>query len=337
MRKPFYKKQTKRWYVHHNGKQVPLGQDETEAFRKWQQMVDMEQETTDPSIRVLALVNHFLNDIEGTVSTSRFNQYANYLARFARKFGPRACCTLRRNEILKWIDSVPTWGPYGRKDAIDSITRLFNWAINEQQLKLSNPLKGAKKPRTKPRDRTITDEEHRALIQASLESKINGKEFALYLIASRCGARPQDIRSVRACDVHHGGSVWKLEEHKTAHITGPKTVYLTPCLATLTRILVAKYKKGHLFRQYNGQPWRNDIASKRFRRLRDKLKMDKNLTLYCYRHAFATQALLRGVPIADVAALLGHTDLRMVSRIYGHLDQHTDHLLKRASEASQRG
>jgi integrase len=42
-------------------------------------------------------------------------------------------------------------------------------------------------------------------------------------------------------------------------------------------------------------------------------------TPHSLRHAFASAMLSKGVPITDVAHWLGHRDVRVTFRIYGHL------------------
>jgi integrase len=55
---------------------------------------------------------------------------------------------------------------------------------------------------------------------------------------------------------------------------------------------------------------------------------------YSLRHTFATDALEKGVGIAQVAELLGHTDTRMVAQQYGHLNQKIAHMREAATKAA---
>jgi site-specific recombinase XerD len=105
-------------------------------------------------------------------------------------------------------------------------------------------------------------------------------------------------------------------------------VALSPCLQTLTKIL-SERRDNHLFLNDRGKPWTKDSVALRMRRLRDKLGL-AGVVAYSYRHSFATDALLSGTPIATVAAMLGHSDTKMVAQVYGHLDQHAWHLVQAA-------
>ena len=60
----------------------------------------------------------------------------------------------------------------------------------------------------------------------------------------------------------------------------------------------------------------------------------KRAVPYTRRHSFVSDALENGVGIAQVAELLGHTDTRMVSRHYGHLNQKVAHMKDAAKKAT---
>ena len=57
----------------------------------------------------------------------------------------------------------------------------------------------------------------------------------------------------------------------------------------------------------------------RFMNVAGKLGIPKGFTPHSLRHAFASAMLGKGVPITDVAHWLGHRDVRVTYRIYGHL------------------
>lgn len=79
---------------------------------------------------------------------------------------------------------------------------------------------------------------------------------------------------------------------------------------------------------------RNNVRC-RFKRLREKLSHLKHFVCYNLRHTHATQALLKGVGVAQVAELLGHTSTEMVSKVYGHLSNQVSHVREAAIQATK--
>jgi integrase len=66
------------------------------------------------------------------------------------------------------------------------------------------------------------------------------------------------------------------------------------------------------------------------RRLID-VQVKKNTPRYClysFRHSFAQRLLVAGVDSLTVSALLGHVDGSMLAKVYSHLHQNADYLLK---------
>jgi integrase len=158
--------------------------------------------------------------------------------------------------------------------------------------------------------------------------------FRALLIALRhSGARPGTVSAVRKEDVSEDGQRWVLEDHKTRHKTGkPLTIYLSPCLQTLTRILSEERASGPLFLNSKSKPWTKDSIRQRMGDLKEKLKIEGKFVAYSYRHTYATTALTSGTDLATVAELLGHTSTDMVMRVYGHLDQKKEHMQQAAAK-----
>ena len=49
-------------------------------------------------------------------------------------------------------------------------------------------------------------------------------------------------------------------------------------------------------------------------------------TAYQLRHTWATDAILRGVDLVTIATLMGHSDLKMLSTCYSHVQKRSAHL-----------
>lgn len=347
MRKPFWFTQKQCWYVKdRSGRAIRLDPDEEEAYRLWQSMRDAASELRHPKVTIGRLVEAWLSDYAIVASEKRLNWAGHFLGRFVDRLGAQTpALEITVPMIVEWVNSETRtfkrkpprpWSQATRHDAANVVKRVYSWAHAEGHIQ-RNPLARMRISAGKSRACTISDEDHRKLIEACRSQKANGKEFALYLMASKCGARPKQIREVTAANVHASGKCWVFTDHKTSESAGkPLVVYLNPCLQTLTRMLVRQHPRGPLFRQENGRPWSKDTVVRRLARLREKCGLGDTAVAYAYRHTFATNALLAGVPLATVSTLLGHCDTRMVSQVYGHLDQHAEHLVEAAAKAHQR-
>jgi integrase len=240
---------------------------------------------------------------------------------------------LKPLHVSRWLDSHPGWKG-SRRCAVIAIKRAFNWAEGEGLLAV-NPLRKVKKPPQTYRERILSREERQEVMAAIRDQAF--RDFVLAL--QETGCRPSEVSRVTAAHVNLELSVWVFADHKTVKKTGkPRIVYLTPAMLELTRRLMAEHREGPLFRTpWGGRPFTRNSIRCRFRRLRQKLPHLKGLIAYAYRHSFATDALVNGVGIAQVAELLGHTSTEMVMRHYSHIAGKIDHMREAAMRAAHAG
>lgn len=78
-----------------------------------------------------------------------------------------------------------------------------------------------------------------------------------------------------------------------------------------------------LFRDAEGRPWRPDVCTNRFGRLRKDIGLDK-VRLHDLRHFVATVLGGAGVPIATISGRLGHSENATTLNLYTHVMPATD-------------
>jgi integrase len=96
-----------------------------------------------------------------------------------------------------------------------------------------------------------------------------------------------------------------------------RVIYLSPSAVELLRELVARHPTGVLFRNGKVNPWTRQTWAFSFSRLCKRCGF--KVTVYGYRHGYATDLLAAGVPEAHVAELLGHAGTAMLHKHYAHL------------------
>lgn len=355
LRQPFYRSQTKSWYfVDAAGKFVRLSKDKREAFTLWHNL-QANPKVVGPAPTFMRVVDVWLIEHGPPVLTqAQYDKAYRLLESFIAFVGPdKKAAAVTPRDVLRWLDEPKVqplrkdktrrpsvvWSGYMRTDAAAAVRRVFRWAYpNHLQC---NPLANLRIEGGRPRSRLVTPEEHATMLQDCFaragKRYHDRRQLGHVLIALRGGARPSQVRELQVRDIGECGAAWVFDQHKTAKKTGkPLVVYLPPCLQTLTRILAAgKAPDAHLFTNSRGDPWKKDTLNQKFRRCRERAGVSSDITPYCYRHTFATDALRAGVSMAGVAALLGHQSTELVSRVYGHLDQHAQHLVTAATKISQ--
>jgi integrase len=79
----------------------------------------------------------------------------------------------------------------------------------------------------------------------------------------------------------------------------------------------------YLFADVEGHPWRPDVCTNRFGRLRKQLGLE-SVRLHDLRHFMATALGDAGLPIATISKRLGHRDAATTLNIYTHALPATD-------------
>ncbi len=284
-------------------------------------------------LKVCQVCDLFLDFSAKHHTADTYRGYKDFLQDFCELYGTLPARDLKPLHVTRWLDTHSGWNG-SRRNAVVAVKRAFNWADAEGLLQ-PNPIKGVKKPPQRHRDRVLTPEERQAVLAAIKDEHFRGFVFAMM----ETGARPGEVRKVTAAHVNLDLGLWVFQEHKTAKRTGrARIIYLTPAMVELTRKLVERFPEGPLFRGPRSKRGftRNGVRC-RFRNLRQKLPHLAGVISYTMRHSFATQALVNGVGIAQVAELMGHVDTSMVSQHYAHLAGNVQHMREAARKAAGDG
>lgn len=342
MRKPFYLKARKEWFVKVNKPdggvtQVRLGKTKKAAYEAWRRLTAADGSPVEDSLTVIKVVGLFVEHIKAqnrlgqladkTIETRllRLLPFCKWLAE--NRPGLRVA-DMKPHYVTDFLKTRKKWGATTRYDCLADLKQAMKWARDEGRID-KNPLESMKLKKGAPRDHVVSRQEYETLLFGAGGSKYAGRHcrsFRPVLIALwLSGCRPNEIRRVRAEDFD--GKRWTIKHHKTAEKTKrPRQVFCDPCLATLSRIAAHRRKSGPLFQPQKGERWEYRDMLQRFKRLKKKEKsVDRKCVMYSFRHTWITNAMLAGLDVATVAAVTG-TSIRMIDQHYGHLSQHESHL-----------
>ena len=314
--KPWYRKQTKSWYVQIDGKQINLGTKKRDAWRKYHKIMagGVVSARTDTAI---ALLDKYLTWCEHNLAAATARKNRFHLKRFGAHIKPQLTATdVKPLHVQRWIDKQYRGKSSTYKNiAITAVKAAFNWAVEQGYLDHS-PVARMKKPRCASREFFLPAVDRLRVLNAARGQQF--KELVAVMFAS--GARPQEMRVIAARHFEPDLSrlVFLREESKGKQRR--RVIYLDDMSREIVERLVAIYSRGPLFRNSRGHPWTADALSARFRRLKAKLGMPQ-LCAYTLRHSYAYWQLTAGTDSYVVGKLLGHRDGRMLETRYGHIDR----------------
>ncbi len=152
--------------------------------------------------------------------------------------------------------------------------------------------------------------------------------WSLAVILMRgCGLRIGEALAVRSDSVR--GNVLRVEEQVLGTgKRGPlkhrkpgefRDVPLPRYVATAIAERVKAYGDGYLFPDIADGPRRPDAWRDQFMREAKLAGLPASFTPHDLRHCYASACLAGGVPITDLSRWLGHRDINLTHRVYGHM------------------
>ena len=176
-----------------------------------------------------------------------------------------------------------------------------------------NPLAGVSlNQEGEGRLRWLTREEESRLLLACAPWLQN-----LVIVALDTGLRRANLVGLQREWVYHDGTVLIIPRQ---HMKLKKSAVTIPLTSRAAKIIHAFYETSsspYIFTRQNGTPYNAAAVSTAFLRSARHAGFH-DVSLHTLRHTFVSRLVQAGRPLAEVAALAGHRDIRMTLR-YGHL------------------
>jgi integrase len=251
----------------------------------------------------------------GSVSKGHRDTTKSMLNDLCKFCGALPVSELKKGHIKAWMESHEGWkSPATYRSAISVVLAAFNYS--EENHDIANPLKGLKKPQSRPRLQSFSKEDEDALYKA-VDKPLRDFLFA----AIHTGLRPYcELAKITADDVEEAqrGMMWRVYSSKTKKT---RKIPVRPEVAKLTRELMKTAPRGSglpIFRTTTGKAWSKVNGVIRFIEARRELGWDKDpirkkYSSYTCRHTFAHRMLSGywnkgvGCSIETLAELIGDT------------------------------
>lgn len=327
MNEPFFKKSHNAFYFRNaEGKQERLGATAAEAWTRWAEL----QAGKPAGLTLEKLVDQYLAYVKGHRAPATHTAYTRNLKRWSKHHGNRFVADLKPSDLkeilkLEFAGQSETshWMFY--KAAV----AMFNWGTAEGRnlVERIHPILGRfEKPKCAVRQDCPTQAEFDKLVEACDDQRLRDLLTALW----DTGARPHEIFQAEAKHLDREKRHLRFHKAKGDKVKGQKknairTIYLSDRAFELCCRLADQYPTGKLFRNTLGNPWTANLLSARMTTLKNRSGV--KATAYGFRHAFCTRAILsKQVDLRTLQELMGHADMAMISKVYAHLADETDHL-----------
>jgi integrase len=140
---------------------------------------------------------------------------------------------------------------------------------------------------------------------------------ALVTAALLTGCRYGELNALIADDFNPDAGTIRVRVSKSGK---PRHVALTDEGRNFFASLAAgRAGRAVLLLRKNGRPWAKSEQQRPLAVACEAARLNPPINFHGLRHTYASRLAMRGVPLAVIAAQLGHTDTRMVEKHYGHL------------------
>lgn len=212
-----------------------------------------------------------------------------------------------------------------------TLRQIFNQAIADG-LVTSNPAATLELPRhIKQEKRALTEEEKAAVKAADLTER----ERAFLMIAYGCGLRPGELFALTWEDIDFKAGVIHVNksivfETNRPVLSVPKTnksirdveapKIVLDALKTYRGSSIAPKLFGGRDGEYKGKTGYVCEWNRIKKKIEEALGHETDLSMYCFRHNYATSLYYAEISAKEAQRLLGHNSYRMIMEVYAHLD-----------------
>ena len=262
-------------------------------------------------VKISELVDDTINSVFSASSSDHAaHDLRLKLERIRSSFGDKLAHNITRQHITDWLDAETAlrgWKPGSRNRYQSAWSLMFRVAVDNKKM-YENPATGIKiKQEDSGRVRFLSPEEEKALGEAIKDPL----QHAALILSIHSGMRLSEQARSEVGDYDPNTRMLLVRQKKNRRAPSVRYVPMTPLAADAYSLLSLDKKPGDLLCAdiIDNVRWLGKCA--------DAARLE-DYSWHINRHTFASRLVMKGVPIAVVSRLLGHTNVQMTMR-YAHL------------------
>jgi integrase len=298
----------------------------------------------------------------GDIGSLTYGKAKSYLTEFGRLFGRKKLRDAKPSDLLTFLVDHPAWrSPWTKNDAVGQIVSAFRWAVNEELIDCIVYKRPRTRYATQPRS-PMHEAEYVALHRAAMaHGKRSGRRRRVHKNQTgralrraicwlrRSGSRTCELRLLQWRHVDWNASVCRLQDHKTAKVTGEsRLIGLDPAVMRLLSNLhrqASTFCRGklqpppddaHVFLNARGRPFTRGTFARVFRAFARKAGVREEVSAYSIRHMFVTTAIERGIGHRQIADAVGHRGTRLIEYYGRQTRQNSSYLSNTVAQILRR-
>ncbi len=201
---PFFRKSKNAWYVQIGRRQISLGKDKKAAWQRYYEIMAANEPLQADTTTLEMLFERYLDWVQENRKPGTYQTIRQHLSRCAKHLGKSTkVANLCGADLADWVETETTWNSTTRHDAIGSVIRAFNWAVEKRYLP-SNPVAIVpNKPRRKRREVVYSPDDWK-----QIRDFVPDQAFGDFLdFMWETGCRPLEARTMESRHIRLDASI----------------------------------------------------------------------------------------------------------------------------------
>ena len=221
---PFFRESKNAWYLQLGRRQLSLGKDEKKTWKRYHEIMAANKPLSRDTATIEELFERYLEWVQENRKPGTYKTIRQHLSRSARSLSKKTkVANLCGADLSDWVETESTWNSTTLHDAIGSVVRAFNWAVEKRYLRVNPVSYVPNKPRRQRREVVFSYEQWRE-IRALVRDKAFGD---LLDFMWETGCRPLEARTMEARHVNLGAGIVVFPPSQSKGERTERVIYLT--------------------------------------------------------------------------------------------------------------